>query len=216
MKQRKRKPHPNYQGDEDFRDKDPAVYEQRAAFLQAASDHERIKLGDSLLENVHRRILEEPKKYANEAETNKLMWNWAARFNLGAYWVIGMCWNALSAQRVSPKKKLRFESVVIYSPPPAFQLPVWDMREEEARYIGRVNQMLASALDGYIADSKRKRSSYPITRSRSGPVKTRYAYAALKVCLGLSYEQIAGMYGVTPQSVSQLVAGICERIGLST
>ena len=110
---------------------------------------------------------------------------------------------------------MQFDSTVMYWPPPTFQFPVWNMREDEAKYRGRVNQMFASTLDEYIADSKNKRSSYPTQHGRSGPVAIRYTWAALRVCRGWTYDQIAEKYRVAPQSVSEMVTKICDRIGLS-
>jgi len=142
------------------------------------------------------------------------MWDWAASFNLDVVWAVSMFWSAISIASFS-KKTIRFNSVVIYSPPPTFQFPNWDMREDEAKYRGRVNQMFASTLDEYIADSKKRRSSYSTQRGRSGPVEMRYAWAALRVCRGWTYDQIAEKYRVAPQSVSEMVTKICDRIGLS-
>jgi hypothetical protein len=215
MKRRK-KEHPNAQGlTEDWRDNDPTVYEERWVFLKAASDHKSIRLGDSLHDNVWRKIQEEQEKYLKSGEeTEKLMWDWAASFNLAVVWAISMFFSAISIGSF-PKKTVRFDLVVIYSPPPRFQFPVWNMQEDEAKYRGRVNQMFASILDEYIADSKKKRSSYSTQRRRSGPVEMRYAWAALRVCRGWTFDQIAEKYRVAPQSVSEMVTKICDRIGLS-
>ena len=53
----------------DWRDNDPTVYEDRLAFLKAASDHKSIRLGDSLHDNVWRKIQEEREKYESGEET---------------------------------------------------------------------------------------------------------------------------------------------------
>jgi hypothetical protein len=215
MKRRK-KEHPNAQGlTEDWRDNDPSVDEERLAFMKAASGHKSIRLGDSLQDNVWKKIQEEPEKYESSEETRKLMWDWAASFNLAVFWAVSMFWSAISIASFS-KKTIRFNLEVIYSPPPTFQLPVWSMREDEAKYRGRVSQMFASMLDEYVADSKKRRSSYPTQYSRSGPVEMRYAWAALRVCRGMTYDQIAEMYHVSPQAVARMVAKVCDRVGLST
>ena len=71
------------------------------------------------------------------------MWDWAASFNLAVVWAVSMFWSAISIGSF-PKKTVRFASVVIYSPPPRFSLPVWNMREGEAKYRRHVNQMFAA------------------------------------------------------------------------
>ena len=199
----------------DWRDNDPTVYEDRLAFLKAAADHKSIRLGDSLHDNVWRKIQEEREKYESGEETEKLMWDWAANFNLAELWAVSMCFSAISAGSF-PGKTVRFDSMVVYWPPPTFQFPVWNMREDEAKYRGRVSQMFASMCDEYLEYSKKGRSSYPAQHSRSGPVEMRYAWAALRVCRGMTYEQIAEMYDVTPQAVGRMVAKVCDRVGLST
>jgi hypothetical protein len=148
-------------------------------------------------------------------QVKKLMWDWAASVNLAVFWAVSMCFSAIGITWL-PKKTIRFDSVVIYSHPPAFQFPLWDMREDEAKYRGRVNQMFASKLDEYIVDSKKRRSGHPAQYSRSGPVEMRYAWAALRVCRGMTYDQIAEMYHVSPQAVARMVAKVCDRVGLST
>ena len=215
MKRRKRE-NPNARGfTEDWHDNDPTVYEERLAFLKAASDHKSIRLGDSLHDNVWRKIQKDREKYESGEETEKLMWGWAANFNLAVLWAVSMFFSAISIGSF-PKKTIRFDSEVIYWPPPTFQFPIWNMREDETKYRGRVNQMFASMLDEYIEYSKKGRSSYPAQHSRSGPVEMRYAWAALRVCRGMTYEQIAEMYHVSPQAVARMVAKVCDRVGLST
>jgi hypothetical protein len=199
----------------DWRENDPTVYEDRLAFLKAAADHKSIRLGDSLHDNVWRKIQEEREKYESGEETEKLMWDWAANFNLAELWAVSMCFSAINAGSF-PGKTVQFDSTVMYWPTPTFQFPVWNMREDEAKYRGRVDQMFASMLDEYIEYSKKGRSSYPAQHSRSGPVEMRYAWAALKVCRGMTNEQIAEMYDVTPQAVGRMVAKVCDRVGLST
>src|SRR5260370_35829736 len=115
----------------------------------------------------------------------------------------------------SLKKTIGFDSVVIYSHPPTFHFPIWDMGEDAAKYRRHVNQMFAVMRDEYIADSKKRRSSYSTQRGRSGPVEMRYSWAALRVCLGWTYDQIAEKYRVAPQSVREMVTKICDRIGLA-
>src|SRR6267142_2581789 len=80
MKRRK-KEHPNAHGlTLNWRDNDPTVGEERVAFLKAAFDHKSIRLGDSLHDNVWRKIQEEREKYESGGETMKLVWEWAASF----------------------------------------------------------------------------------------------------------------------------------------
>jgi hypothetical protein len=200
----------------DWRDNDPTVYEERLAFLQAAADHKSIRLGDSLHDNVWRKFEAEREKYSESGEElEKLMWDWASSFNLDVEWAISMFFSAIRIGSF-PKKTVQFNSVVIYSPPPRFRFPVWNMQEDEVRYRSRVNQMCASMMDEYIEKSKTRRSGYPTQHGRSGAVEMRYAWAALKVCQGRTYDQIAEMHAVTPQAIGRMVAKICDRIGLST
>src|SRR6266481_3446477 len=119
MKRRK-KEHPNAQGlTIDWRDIDPSVDEERLAFLKAASNHKSIRLGDSLHDNVWKKIQEEEEKYESSEESRKLMWDWAASFNLAVVWAVSMFWSAISIASFS-KKTIRFNSEVIYSLPPRF------------------------------------------------------------------------------------------------
>ncbi len=70
MKRRK-KEHPNAQGlTIDWRDIDPSVDEERLAFLKAASNHKSIRLGDSLHDNVWKKIQEEEEKYESSEESS--------------------------------------------------------------------------------------------------------------------------------------------------
>jgi len=105
LMKRRKKEHPNARGlTLDWRDNDPTVYEERLAFLQAAANHKSIRLGDSLHDNVWRKIQEEQEKYLKSGEeTEKLMWDWAANFNLAVVWAVSMFFSAIGIGSFSKK-----------------------------------------------------------------------------------------------------------------
>ena len=208
------------------------TWDERQAFLRAASECRHIRLSDALRKMVYGLVLKTPPEHYTDqfsaaaiawrADLHDAMVHWAKRFNLGDIeWVIPMAWEVINLWQCArhPTDVRPFTSVRLYAPPPKFDWPHWTGNTSERDYRNHVDNTFSRALESYIAACKEGRAKDPplVVRTKHS-VEVRYTWAALRVCLKWPYCDIAEQYGgsesVSDEAVRKMVAGICERIGI--
>jgi hypothetical protein len=210
------------------------TWDERYAFLSAASECPDIRLADALRTTVYSLVLKTPPEHYNDqysppaiewrAELDRAMRSWAARFHLAdVEWVIPMAWNAINTWTVlrNEGNSNPFKWVHLYAKVPKFTWPVWaGLNVSEADYRTYAENEFHRALEEYIAANNEARAKEPNLEMRDGynPVAVRYTWTALRICLHWSYADIAELFpgpeGVSEQAVRVMVARICQRIGL--
>jgi hypothetical protein len=210
----------------------PEVYiaQERLNFLHAAAEHPSIRLADALHADVYALVLRKPKAdyeqqftpeaIGRRAEIERAIQRWAERFHLDVGWVIQEAHNAINTWQLRPgvEPTNPFTWRPLYVHMRQFEWPNWLVGTKEAEYRTLANNAWSAALEAYIDEVKVVKAREKSNRSRDArPVRERYEWAALRICLGWRFPQIAETYSVgSPQAIQESFKSLCEIIGLSS
>jgi hypothetical protein len=213
---------------------DIAIREERRLFLVAAAEHPKIRLGESLHDDVFlplRKLWTELRLYdlevlrsdngerflsRYEEKQNDLLKKWITRHHLAFEWICEEAINQVTSWSGLPTMP-PFSGMPGYHPPNFF-LDNWFSNESEQHYRRRMFRKFDDLLGPYMRDVKRSRKL--LLRDR-GSQSTHYAWAAMRVCLKQTWREIADHHAltapkVTPQAVSKAVSPILERLASLT
>jgi hypothetical protein len=190
-------------------------------FLRAAARHPKIRLEESLRENVFGSLestAEEIKRLEPGArlplppEYGNLIKKWAEGHNLDYEWVIRHARRTVDIWLVVNPAVKAFEGVPEISPP-AFQPPLRLPGESDRAYRSRQVRYFRDTIDRGMRELKRSRKH--ILQSR-GSEAAHYRWAAERVCLGWTWAGIAreNPVHVSDQAVRQGALVVLEKIGI--
>ena len=191
--------------------------ESQVLFLRAAADHPKIRLEESLREQVLPRWQplwqaglykggEVPPEYEN------LIREWAAGNRLPYDWVVGHARRAVLFWLAVGPKVRAFESRPEPSPPifrPGLRLP----EEQDATYLARQVRQFRKEFRAHLLEVRDSRKS--VLKHR-GSLPSHYQWAVEHICLAWSWSKISQENGtsVTYQAVRQAVLPILAKIGV--
>jgi hypothetical protein len=207
---------------------DRRIHNERRAFLSAASECSQIRLGDELRKRVDLLVVQagvlDIPKFLSPSRANlrdkldSAIIKWARDFQIETTWVIHLGWGAAIARITSGGWP---QNLWPWVPEGLPSWPEWNPdREKESAYDRRVKALVAA----YKREVKWARA--PL-RGRPSPgqgdvteqIYQRYKWAALRVCIGLTYREIAESCNeresVSEQAVRDAVMLILRRLGLN-
>lgn len=200
--------------------KSTATRESQRRFLTAASNHEEIKLLDSLYDEVFNKSPNGP------SELTQLLHEWARhpKRNLDYPWVLAEARDIYFFSITGNPREVKQVGVGfdVFSPAYSgrpFNIPPWVPSEKSERYRRRVLSAFEEYLDDWIAVCKRHRKPFQRRHTRPAEVQhDRYRWTAEHVCLKRGWTEIVEKNGldIFPQAVSEAVRKILGEIGIPT
>ncbi|HEV2201733.1 MAG TPA: hypothetical protein VGR73_18080 [Bryobacteraceae bacterium] len=196
--------------------RDTAVFECRRLFLIAASDHPKIQLAKTLKKKVFHKALSQPD------QLEPLLWEWARSHNLEYPWVIDEARFLYGISSIPSNARERLGDSQRFFPAdfgtthpayegPDFAAPPWSPVESLDAFRKRVKQRFKEELEKYICDLKHAQKSNRVNASAR-----HYRWAAERICLGLSWSDIAvKTEGLSRQAVQKAVRKIFRILGVS-
>ena len=190
---------------QDEGDTETAKRECRRLFLIAASEHEGIRLLESLRSQVFAPALA-------GGDFGSLIREWATPKNLLTDWFLEEAF-FLYRYSINPHSKELSSVITFESSMPvyegSFRLPPWVTKEDAEKYKKRVTTMFKSFLSDSMDRRKRLRA---LARKREGSLS--YRWAAEYICLNKPYEKIEDPRGCDWRSIQEQVKPIIDFIGL--